>query len=289
MTLKQIPWAMTNAGAATNPAERVRQAHQSHVGGTGVENSAALAVTALATPNMSVNVAAGGVWIAGTLGSTTSQSANASAQTTYGAPATFTSQGSYYDYNDATVNLPIAAANATNPRIDLVVATVQDADYSGTANQAILQVITGTPASSPVAPPVPASSLVLAQIAVAANATTITAGNITDTRPVSGFGGWTAWTPTYSSCDIASVAVARYKQIGKTVFFRFVFTVSGSSSTATFSLPVPALDYNHMFAATAMATAKPVGAQTSDTAHGLVSGLSGIGGQVFVSGTYEAA
>lgn len=164
-------------------AETFRQAPSSILAGTGVVGSGDFYVTQNGTPNMSVNVAAGQIWIPGTLASTTGFPNNINAQTGYGLPSTFNEQASYYGWNNGTVNLTIAASNPTNPRIDLIVASIQDAQYSGSNNQPVLQVITGTPAASPVAPSAPASSVVLAQIAVAANATSIVTGNITDERP----------------------------------------------------------------------------------------------------------
>src|SRR6266496_494426 len=88
----------------------------------------ALAVTQNGTPNMSVNVAAGMAFIAGTEG---------------------TKQGTYIVQNDATVNKAIAASDPTLNRIDLVVAKVQDTQYSGATNSWSLAVVTGTPAGSP--------------------------------------------------------------------------------------------------------------------------------------------
>lgn len=120
-----------------------------------------LLVTQNGTPNMSVNVAAGHVWIDGTESAT---------------------QGAYHCYNDATKNLVVAASDPTNPRKDLVVAKVQDAAYSGAVNAWTLAVVTGTPAASPAEPTVPANAVVLAMINVAALATTITNANITDRR-----------------------------------------------------------------------------------------------------------
>lgn len=122
-----------------------------------------LLVSANGTPNMSVNVAAGEALVNGTQNTT--------------------SQGAYHCLNDATVNLTIAASDPTNPRIDIVVAQVQDAAYSGGTNAWSLAVVTGTPAPSPSPPATPNNAIVLAQVAVAANATSITSGNITDTRP----------------------------------------------------------------------------------------------------------
>jgi hypothetical protein len=90
--------------------------------------------------------------------------------------------GTYVGYNDATTVLTVTTANPTNPRIDLVCMTVQDAYYTGSLNDVIMQVVAGTPAGSPVAPALPANSISLATVAVGAGATSITNANITDTR-----------------------------------------------------------------------------------------------------------
>jgi len=102
-------------------------------------------------------------------------------------------QGSYNCYNDATVNLAIAASDPTNPRIDIVVVTIRDAFYSGASNDVILQVVTGTPAGSPVAPATPTNSLLLANVAVAAAASSIVNANITDKRVTIGLNGSVNW------------------------------------------------------------------------------------------------
>lgn len=96
--------------------------------------------------------------------------------------------GGYRVYNDAQATLTIAAADATNPRIDLVVAAI---DTTATPYTPSLRIIAGTPAASPVAPSVPVGLIVLtlAQIAVAANATSIVAANITDKRVIAGLQG----------------------------------------------------------------------------------------------------
>lgn len=80
--------------------------------------------------------------------------------------------------------LPIAAAHATLARIDLVV--IRN-DFGG--NKMEIDVITGTPAASPVAPAPTRNSAMyevrLAEVAVAAAAVTIAAGNVTDRREYS--------------------------------------------------------------------------------------------------------
>ena len=137
----------------------------------GVVGLGDLLVTQNSTPNMSVNVAGGRpggeAWIPG---------------------STTTGQGMYYVYNDGTVNLAIAAANATNPRIDTVIAQVQDAAYSGSTNAWQLAVVTGTPTAGATltnltgAGTVPASSLVLAYVLVPASSTSVITANIQDAR-----------------------------------------------------------------------------------------------------------
>lgn len=176
--------------ANSHTAELFRQTAQSLISGAGVASQQqSLVVSQNGTPNMSINVNPGMVWVPGTLGSTTGLALNTTAQTAYGLPSAHTSQGMYCAYNNSTVNLAVAAADPTNPRIDLVCASVQDAQYVGSTNTPVIQVITGTAAPSPSAPGAPASSVVLAQIAVAAGATSITNGNITDKRPIYALSG----------------------------------------------------------------------------------------------------
>lgn len=155
--------------AGSHPSENVRQMIAALSGTTGVIKPADLLVTAHGTPNMSVDVAVGSAFIAGT-------------------EATF--QGAYYFLNDAVVNLVIAAADPTNPRNDLIVARIRDTAYSGANDDAALVVVPGTPAGSPVDPTTPANSLVLARVRVNALASSIVAGNVTDLRAFSS--AWTA-------------------------------------------------------------------------------------------------
>ena len=122
------------------------------------------AVTAQGTPDMTVAVAVGRVTVAGV-----------------GAAVT-------------AGNVTITAADATNPRFDLIVS-----NSSGT-----LSATAGTAAANPVFPAIPATSVVLAAVYVPANDTTIAANQITDKRLFTGvsFQVFTAsgtWTkPTYA-------------------------------------------------------------------------------------------
>lgn len=154
------PWALQNV--STLQANQARKLVEALVGSPGVAEAAALAVTQNGTPNMSVNVAAGAGFVAGTT-----------------SPLT---QGVYHMFSDSVVNKPLAASNATNPRIDLIVARVQDSFYAGTVDAWDLVVVTGSPAATPVAPAVPASSLVLAEVLVDAAVTSVDNSKITDRR-----------------------------------------------------------------------------------------------------------
>jgi hypothetical protein len=81
------------------------------------------------------------------------------------------------DGSTATVasgNVTITAADATNPRIDLIVV-----GSTGTKSATA-----GTAAASPVFPAIPATSVVLAAVYVPANDTTIATNQITDKRVV---------------------------------------------------------------------------------------------------------
>lgn len=143
----------------------------------GVARSGEYAVSQRgAGANMSVDVTAGGAMVGGTESAT---------------------QGEYFVFNDATVNVVISASDPTNPRIDVIGIQIRDTEYSGASNDARLVVITGTPAASPAVPTVPADFLSLAHVAVAAAAASIVNANITDKRQrVSALGGVTICTST---------------------------------------------------------------------------------------------
>jgi len=88
----------------------------------------------------------------------------------------------HYFVSTATETLTITAADATNPRIDAVVL-----ELDPSANTILLKVLPGTPAASPVAPSLTQTDSgvfqqLLGLVAVAAAATTIAAGNVTDSR-----------------------------------------------------------------------------------------------------------
>ena len=90
--------------------------------------------------------------------------------------------GYYYELSDAAKELTIATGDANNPRIDLVVCSLN------LSNRLIeLKVIQGAASANPQAPTYSRENevydLVLAKVAVASGAVELDAGDITDTRP----------------------------------------------------------------------------------------------------------
>jgi hypothetical protein len=90
-------------------------------------------------------------------------------------------RGHYY-VSTAIETLIISASDLTNPRIDNVVLELDPA-----ANTILLKVVAGTPAGSPSAPSLVQTDSgiyqqLLATVAVAASATVISSGNVTDAR-----------------------------------------------------------------------------------------------------------
>lgn len=147
--------------AGTYPAEAVRAlvAAAFH---PGVCGAGELAVTQRgAGANMTVDVAAGTILIPGA----TSQ------------------RGVYLCRSTATASVTIGAApGAGDSRIDLVVAQVRDAAYSGSDNDWRITVVAGTPDPSPTAPAVPSGALALATVLVEDDTTSITDAAVTDRR-----------------------------------------------------------------------------------------------------------
>lgn len=105
---------------------------------------------------------------------------------------TRTGQGPYLCYLLTQGTLTLADASTLNPRKDIVIAQLYDTAIGDSVagltpslsapGGLVIRSVTGTPAGSPVAPSVPAGAILLAEIAVAQNATSITNANITDKR-----------------------------------------------------------------------------------------------------------
>jgi hypothetical protein len=165
MTVKN-PLFQQNAATGQDADEARLLVKNIMAGRQGVAGVSDLLVTQRgAGANMSVDVLAGGAFIAGTENAL---------------------QGTYHVTNDATVNVVVSAADATNARKDLVILRVRDSFYSGGSNDAQLVYLVGTPAGSPVEPDPDAlgyeNYIVLAMVDVPATDTTIANAQITDRR-----------------------------------------------------------------------------------------------------------
>lgn len=140
-----MPFTIPNAGDAGFPAQAEPDKVDFDVLAAGTNGTGVLtgcAVTAQATPDMTVAVASGTVSVAGVSAAVTSG------------------------------NLAISAADASNPRFDLVVVS----------NTGAKSVVAGAPAGAPVFPAIPASSVALAAVYVPAADTAIQSNQIVDKR-----------------------------------------------------------------------------------------------------------
>lgn len=151
---------------ASHSAEEVRLLHSAIFGGGLTYDAESPAIGAFArghgivrgfgvtpngTPNNTVHVAGGIAVVRGTQEN---------------------DQGHYIIGADGSEQLTLGAADATNPRRDLIVAKVRDAQYPAFAGDDWqLEIIPGTPAGSPVDPAVPEDSLAIARVRVHSLAT----------------------------------------------------------------------------------------------------------------------
>jgi len=92
----------------------------------------------------------------------------------------------YRIYNDSNTTLTIETADVTNPRIDIIVIGIDITTVP--YYTPVLQVIKGTPSSSPIAPSIPGTiiGIKLAEVYVDVNVTSIINSNITDKRIIAG-------------------------------------------------------------------------------------------------------
>jgi hypothetical protein len=171
MTLATPPYALQGG---SHGAQLFREAASSLIAPAGgIVQSGDLAVTQQSSPNMTIAVGAGRIWVPGTSLATVNPGGGA-----------YYPQGLYYTENDAAVTLAISAANVTNPRIDMVICQIQDTAYGAGTNLAQLAVVTGTATAGATLAnlsgvgALPASSLVLANVLVPANASTIVTADI---------------------------------------------------------------------------------------------------------------
>lgn len=90
-------------------------------------------------------------------------------------------QGVYFVESRGVESLAVSAADGALGRVDLVVARVQDSEESGVLDVWSLEVVTGTPDASPVAPASPANALVLAEVSVGAGVSSIVDADVSVT------------------------------------------------------------------------------------------------------------
>jgi hypothetical protein len=155
----------------TNDAQILRQAIGSLIGAAGgTVGPTGLAVTQKGTPDLHVLIQGGtpeegGCWIPGFIATT----------------------GPYYFQNTASFELAIPAANATNPRIERIIARVYDnaVDSLG-KHEAVFEALKGTAESGATLgnlkgeAALPKNCLTLAHVLVPANATSIVTADILD-------------------------------------------------------------------------------------------------------------
>lgn len=221
-------WPGTGASPLNGPASgsTFQQGSQRVAGNFGgVVGVNDFAITQNGTPNMTVNVAGGQIFIPG---------------------GSVANQGLYYGLSDATTNLTISAASASNPRIDTIIAFVEDAAISGSNNDWKLQVVTGTAtAGATLSNLTGAGSLsafpncvVLGYVLVPTSATSIVTADILNSQPLlsPGFTGLSnRGTPSgrifaNGTVSVPNLSLTTLTNLGTTDFLLGGMTTNGSSS-----------------------------------------------------------
>jgi len=126
----------------------------------GIVSSGDFAVSAQATPEMSVRIAPGQAWIRGTQ---------------------IVNQGIYSVTSDGFIDVNIATSESF-ARLDLVVLRVYDSAISGSYDLGQIEVIKGLATTSPVLPDLPPNSIPLARVSVGAGTTSVSNSNIISLR-----------------------------------------------------------------------------------------------------------
>jgi hypothetical protein len=160
VTLTGYPWWVAGTSVLTDVGGRLHDVSaMTYAGDTrgGVLVNTTTPLVVSAASGMNVTVGKGGAVIPSASGAT---------------------DGGYRAQNSAAQTLTVAASDPTNPRIDIAVIQI----LATSPPTAAVSLITGTAAPSPSAPATPSNAILLAQIAVGAGVTSITAGNITDKR-----------------------------------------------------------------------------------------------------------
>lgn len=156
--------------------------------------------------------------------------------------------GPYGYSTDGTDAGSITAADATNPRVDIVYVRVNDnvQDGSGFTNGEV-GYLAGTPAATPSAPATPARAMVLATISVPKVGAGAPA--VSWVAPTFNAPAWTsysmAWTAVTTSPTIGNgTLTAAWTEARRMVTVRFAITLGSTTTRGSgsyrFSLPVPA-------------------------------------------------
>lgn len=171
-------------------------------------------------------------------------------------------QGNWYE-NTAQKSLSLSTADVTYPRIDRIILR-----NTITGSRTIVaMVLTGTPATVPLAPALTQTSdtweICLAEVAVAAGATTITNANITDKRSDVTLCGVASWRYAYMddlnpNLDTWDAGSQRITNVG-----------NPSASTDATNLNYA---YNQQMANVAVGTVLPYGAATAPTGYLICDG-----------------
>lgn len=148
-------------------------------------------------------------------------------------------QGTYFVRSTTVTNVAIDPADLVNPRIDLVILQVRDANVIGGANNdATIRVVKGAPAGVPAAPALPASAIELARVAVAVGQVTVTGANITDRRTASSTRSFEVTSGWQRVTTAAKLALVPYE--GQVVYdtdLHRLETYTGGAWTATVQPP----------------------------------------------------
>lgn len=128
----------------------------------------------------------------------------------------------------ATASLAVTAADATNPRYDII--------YVSSAG--VVSYLAGTAAATPTIPALPVGGVKLAEIYVTANKTSIVAGDITLRRTFLDTEAWQTWTPVITwpgNVPTGMTVVAKFKKTGKTVFWSIAINATSGNDAAASS------------------------------------------------------
>lgn len=149
-------------------------------------------------------------------------------------------RGHYYQSTAEEV-VAITASNPSNPRIDNIVL-----ELDPSANSIILKAVAGTPGASPVAPTVTQTDggiyqIKLAEVLVGTGVTTISAGNVTDTRPMLTSAADLAGSITALEADVATKAPLTPAVNAKTGAYTLTAGDRGEFITCsgTFTITIP--------------------------------------------------